>query len=130
MTRTQQDFENEIRVIFYENISKYFILRQLKIKLKQDFLVKSGQYATGWKCNRKKMQQMIIFFYPVDPLTLYVLKKLLARVWNALDWLLSLGSAQLDQNAKSRQNLINKFVKLIGYTCDCQNMNCIQSPET
>ena len=70
------------------------------------------------------------FFYPVDPLTLYVLKELLARVWNALDWLLSLGSAQLDQNAKSRQNLINKFAKLIGYTCDCQNMNCIQSPET
>ena len=42
--------------------------------------------ATGRKCNKW------IFFYPVDPLTLYVLKELLARVWNALDWLLSLRS--------------------------------------
>ena len=45
------------------------------------------------------------FFYPVDPLTLYVLKELLARVWNALDWLLSLDSAQLDQNAKTHQKV-------------------------
>ena len=94
-----------VRWLIFEKKSKSIMAENLNSGL--SYLITTVcnwiENATGRKCNKW------LFFYPVDPLTLYVLKELLARVWNALDWLLSLGSAQPDQTAKTRQNLTKKI---------------------